>query len=268
MSKYTLTYAENVQGWASFYSFFPEKMIGMNNLFYSFKGGNLYRHNANNENRNTFYKAWWQRVGNPDAAFVPSSIQSVLNQAVLENKLYKTIDIQGDATWDIQLETDLQNSGYIFADYFEKKEATYFAFIRNTASGQLSLRSVTGIGNNTVIAGGGTIINFSISPLVSIGNIISVGDYIYYGTSNPKLAGAITSIEVNLPLGVNRLIINNTIPGAVPIVGAINYFFTVKNSVAESHGVLGHYCIFTMQNSLKGKIELFTVGSDVMKSYP
>jgi hypothetical protein len=104
--------------------------------------------------------------------------------------------------------------------------------------------------------------------LVSIGDIISVGDYVYYGTSNPKLAGAITAIQVDLPLGINRLVINNTIPGAVPIVGAVNYFFTVKNSVAESHGVLGHYCTFTMQNNSPSKIELFTVGSDVMKSYP
>jgi hypothetical protein len=267
MSKYTLTYAENVQGWVSFYSYYPDRMIGMNNYFYSFKGGNLYRHNVN-EDRNTFYKPWWQRVGNPGAAFVPSSIQSVLNQAVLENKLYKTIDIQGDSPWTMQLETDLQNSGYIYYDYFEKKEATYFAFIRNNANGQLSLRSVNGIGNNTVIGGGVTIINFSVSPLVSITEMISVGDYIYYGTGSPKLAGAITSIESNLPLGINRLIINNTIPGAVPIVGAVNYFFTVKNSVAESHGVLGHYCKFTMQNSSLNKIELFSVESDVMKSYP
>jgi hypothetical protein len=54
MAAYTLTYSEGVEGWASFYSFLPDWMIGMNNYFYTFKGGNLYRHNVNNT-RNNFY---------------------------------------------------------------------------------------------------------------------------------------------------------------------------------------------------------------------
>ena len=50
----TLTYSPDVKGWPSFYSYIPEWMAGMNNYFYSFKGGNLYRHNTN-EIRNQYY---------------------------------------------------------------------------------------------------------------------------------------------------------------------------------------------------------------------
>ena len=50
----TLTYSPDVKGWPSFYSYIPEWMAGMNNYFYSFKGGNLYRHNTN-EVRNQYY---------------------------------------------------------------------------------------------------------------------------------------------------------------------------------------------------------------------
>jgi hypothetical protein len=53
-----------------------------------------------------------------------------------------------------------------------------------------------------------------------------------------------------------------------PIPGDVNYFFYVKNSVAESHGVLGHYCTFTLENNSSDKIELFSVQSNVMKSFP
>jgi hypothetical protein len=42
----------------------------------------------------------------------------------------------------------------------------------------------------------------------------------------------------------------------------------IKNAVAESHGILGHYCVFEMQNSSTGKVELFTVDAEVMKSFP
>ena len=51
---YTLTYSETSKGFPSFYSFFPDYMIGMNQFFYTFKGGNLFRHNTNND-YNTFY---------------------------------------------------------------------------------------------------------------------------------------------------------------------------------------------------------------------
>jgi hypothetical protein len=51
---YTLSYSESSKGWPSFYSFTPEFMIGMNSFFYTFKGGNLFRHNTGAQ-RNTYY---------------------------------------------------------------------------------------------------------------------------------------------------------------------------------------------------------------------
>lgn len=263
---YTLAYSQASQGWVSFYSFYPEWMIGMNNYFYTFKGGNIYRHNSN-ETRNTFYYEWWDAQGTPQYAFTSSSIKSVLNASVLENKLFKTISLEGNSEWGGTFKTDLQDSGVIQSSWFEKKEATYFAFIRNNSNGQLSLRSVNGIGNSLTVTDAGTKINFSIAPLIAIGDIISVGDLLYFG--NPLvLAGKVTQINVNYPAGINQLIIDTTIPGTTPIVGNVNYFAYIKNSIAESHGVLGHYCVFDINNGSTGKVELFAVRSEVMKSFP
>jgi hypothetical protein len=275
---YTLSYSEGVAGWVSFYSYNPDWLIGMNNYLYTFKGGDLYRHNVN-DTRNTFYQPWWNKVdnvtppNNSPKAFTPSSVTSVFNNAVLENKLFKTITLQGDSTWGVTLVTDLQNSGYIEADWFEKKEAAYYAFVRNNSNGQFALRSLNGIGNSLLVFGAGTnsaTVNFSINPLVSIGNIISVGDYVYFGHPNPQFAGPVTAINVNYPLGQNQIVINNNIltPLTTPIPSNVNYFFFVKNSVAESHGVLGHYCTFTLENVSAAKVELFSIQSEVMKSFP
>lgn len=268
MANYTLSYSEAGPGWVSFYSYFPDWMIGMNNYFYTFKGGDLYRHNVN-EQRNTFYTDWHIKNGTPDEDFVPTRLQSVFNQSPLENKLFKTIDLQGDAPWSATLQTDLQVSGFIQLPWFEKKEATYFAFVRNNAVGELKLRSVNGIGKSSQVVGG-NVIKFPLS--VSIGNIISIGDLFYFLTppysGDPLFAGKITAITVDLPNGINQITIDTAIPGTFPILIQDAYFLSIKNSVAESHGVLGHYCVFTIENNYDTKIELFAVQSDVMKSFP
>ena len=94
MSNYTLTYSEAAPGWVSFYSYYPDWMIGMNNYFYTFSGGNLFRHNVN-ETRNNFY-----------GTQSTSTLQSVFNVSPLENKLFKTIGLKGDSPWAVTLQTD------------------------------------------------------------------------------------------------------------------------------------------------------------------
>jgi len=268
---YTLTYSEAVKGWVSFYSFDPDWIIGMNNYLYTFKGGDIYRHNVNSL-RNTFYEQWWEKLGTPALAFTSSRIKSVINDAPLENKLFKTIILEGDSTWSGSLITDLQNSGEVQAGYFERKEASYFSFIRNNSSGELSIRSTSGIGkSDSVTAGASTKINFSISPLVSIGSMLSIGDSIYFALLPANaifFAGIVTNIIQDYMSGINRIVVDTTVPNTVPITTQDPYILYTKNSIAESHGVLGHYCVFDFTNGSAGKIELFSVGSEVMKSYP
>ena len=275
----TLTYSESVQGWPSFYSFYPDWMLGMNNYFYTFKGGDLYRHNVN-PLRNVFYEYWFDKMGNPSGAFTPSSVTSVFNDSPLENKLFKTMNLEGDATWDATLQTDIQDSGFIESTWFEKKEQSYYAFVRNSGSTPASsseyfLRSMNGIGRSFDLASGGATleVQFEISPnLVAIGDIVSIGDYLYYclppSYSTPILCGRIVDIVVDYPAGDNMLVVNTTIPsGSVPPIDTA-YMMYIKNSVAESHGVLGHYCVFELENGSTSKVELFAVESSVMKSYP
>lgn len=264
----TLSYSEGVQGWPSFYSFYPDYMIGMNNYFYTFKGGNLYRHNVN-ETRNEFYGQQYT-----------SRLVSVFNTSPLENKLFKTLNLEGDSTWNALMETDIQTSGFINAAWFEKKEQSWFAFVRNSGtvpanSSEYALRSVNGIGRSLSITGSGSAVevDFAISPTpISIGSIVSIGDYLYYALpptyNSPLLFGRVVDIIVNYPSGDNKLVVDTTIPNAT-IPGIQNpYIMYIKGSIAESHGVLGHYCVFTLENGSSSKVELFAVESEVMKSYP
>lgn len=258
--EYTLTYDQGVQGWPSFYSYLPDWMIGMNNYFYTFKGGDLYRHNVNNT-RNNFYGIQYG-----------STLRSVFNDMPLENKLFKTINLEGDDTWGATLATDIQDSGFIQAGWFEKKEQVYYAFVRNSGTvpagqDEYALRSLNGIGRSDSVVGNTVFFDLQ----YKINNIISIGDMLYFALppyTTPQLAGQVTAINYDPLSGTNNLEIDTTIPGAVPIPIQDAFFLFIKNAIAESHGVLGHYCVFDITNNNTSGINLFAVESEVMKSYP
>ena len=265
MPNYTLTYDEDVQGFPSFYTYNPDWMIGMNNYFYTFKGGNLYRHSVNEE-RNTFY-----------GEFQPSEIQSVFNIQPLENKIFKTLNIEGDDAWAATLITDLQDSGFIDYDWFEKKEQAWFGFVRNkglgsnpAAAANYALRSLNGIGDSSIVNIAGVVSTVYFSLSVDIGNIISVGDYFYFlsATNAPIYAGDVTDVNTDIRRSINNIVIDTSAAGTTPIPTNIETFLYIKNSVAESHGVLGHYAVFSLTSEKTTKVELFALESEVMKSYP
>ena len=171
MAEYTLTYSAGVEGWPSFYSFIPEYMVGMNQYLYSFNGGNLYRHNTN-ETRNNFYGTQYN-----------SKMISVFNDVPLENKIFKTLNLESDDPWEADLISDIQTTGYIEAAWFSKKEASWFAFVRNegapVSTPQFELRSLNGIGRCTTVITLGAVSTISFALATNIGSIISVGDTVY-----------------------------------------------------------------------------------------
>jgi hypothetical protein len=265
-TEYTLTYSQTSKGWPSFYSYIPDYMLGMNQYFYTFNGGNLYQHNANG-NRNNFYGEQYN-----------SQITTVFNQNPLDNKIFKTINLESDQAWQANLETDIQINGFIDNTWFEKKEGSYFAYLRQTGevpalSGQYAMRSANGIGKSTTytITGNTTTIFFSTNPIVEIGNIVSIGDYLYFSLpsyTTINLAGQVTNINIDIPAGINQISVDTSISGSVPMTIGDPFILYIKSSEAESHGLLGHYCIFTLINESPLATELFAVESEVMKSYP
>lgn len=275
---YTLTYSETSQGFPSFYSYEPDWMIGMNQFFYTFNGGNLYRHNTNNTH-NTYYGTTY-----------PSTITSIFNEAPLENKIFKTLNLESDESWDAVLTSDIQTTGVISEQWFEKKEYAWFAFVRsdgptgaNTDESQFELRSLNGISRSTSVGGAAAAYEINFALTINIGSIVSVGDYLYYAVPPyevPIFAGQIIGINVNKVNGLNQLVVNSvqdqqgdafTPPATNPIPIQDAYFLYIKNPIAESHGILGHYCEFTLTlpvGKATNPTELFAVESEVMKSFP
>lgn len=247
--EYTLSFSEDSKGWTSFFSFMPEKMIGMNSYFYTFKNGNLYRHNSN-EVRNNFYGVQYN-----------SKITSVFNAENGTVKNFKTISLNSDDTWDCKVITDL-DTGFISPSYFSLKEGDYFGYIRRYESDiNLSMRSAQGIGGILTVNSvnpDAVVMTFSFG----IGSIISVGDMIYKNNS-----GALLKLGQIVSLSANSITINTTVTGGnIPSVS--DYVLCIKNSTAESYGARGYYMQFELENDSTSRVELFDVGSSIFKSYP
>jgi len=279
MAEYTLTFDSRAKGWTSFWSFIPEKTIGMNNYLYTFKNGDLYQHNVN-DTRNNFYGSQYN-----------SKISSVINARPLVNKVFKTLYLESDDSWTATVNTD-KISGNIDQSWFEKKESDWFAFIRlnelpPAGSGStyeidpsLQLRSVNGIGEiagTTVISP--TEWRLEFGPEVVIDPVLiqprdedpaspfylQGGDIIYdlAGIPNPRPIGRVYDLD----LVNNYIYVDPTgLALLVPFVGDV--LICVKSSAAESNGLLGHYLEFTLENDNTEAVEMFAVASDVMDSYP
>ncbi len=265
MANYTLTYSPMLEGWTSFHSYYPEWMTNMNNFLYTFKSGELWKHNTN-ATRNSWY----------GAASAPSTVTVVFNDAPSESKMFKTLACETDSPWKTTITTDL-NSGVMEASYFELKEGDYFTYIRrNPDTVDYKALSTQGIGKvalATVAPGTGFL---SVFFAFEISNSISVfdptvsppsgGDVLYCVdaiTGVIRLIGNIDEI-INNPSTGNRIVVK----APVNVVNTNDFAYVVKNAVAESYGARGYYMQVLLENTSSSAVELFAISSQVFKSYP
>ena len=85
----TLTFDDKVNGWSSFLTYKPNFGGSIASNFYTWNGGDLYKHYSNSS-KNTFY-----------GEFQPSTITIVSNQNPSLVKHYKTINYEGTNNWKV-----------------------------------------------------------------------------------------------------------------------------------------------------------------------
>ncbi len=98
----TVSFMEQVQGWPSRKSFQPEDGVSLNNIFYTFKNGDMWSHN--NSKRNRFYDT---SAGENDATkYYDSTIKFIFNDGPDTVKGFNTLNYEGTQTKVIQNLTD------------------------------------------------------------------------------------------------------------------------------------------------------------------
>lgn len=239
----TLSYYNYVNGWTSRWSYVPDWMTHMNSNFYTFKNGDLYIHNLN-QNRNNFY-------GVPGK----STMSTIFNIEPTTIKKFKNIFIDSNDPWTATMVTNL-DQGFIDYDWFDKKEGRWYAHIRRPLNNlNTELLSTQGIGN--VLSYSNPTINFSVNIQVAL----NVGDKVYMlppNTSGPIEIGQVFSFT-------NNSITMSSITGT-PLPGYT--ILIVKNAIAESFGPRGYYLQVDFENDKTYEVTMFAVGASVFKSFP
>ena len=252
----TITYSIWTKGWTSFWSYVPDWMIGLNSSFYSFSGGNLYKHNTN-QNRNTFY-------GTP----YKSTITTVFNDDPLQMKVFKTLSLDSNKPWKAIIDTQL-NTGEMESSSFQEKEAEWFSYIRRVDDTiDLKAISTQGIGNATSI-------DSSVPTAVvvtlgfSIDSSVSIGDGLYkMGVTgvNPPISDG-TMVKIGDITGLTSTTITvDTTTGVIPLTS--DFLIGLKNSQVESYGGRGFYMSVKLENKDETQVEMFSVSSSLFKSFP
>jgi hypothetical protein len=91
----TVSFMEQVQGWPSRKSFLPEAGVSLNNIFYSFRNGDIHSHT--NTTRNNFYGVQYE-----------SKVKIIFNDAPDVIKSFNTINYEGTQQKIIKNENDNQ----------------------------------------------------------------------------------------------------------------------------------------------------------------
>lgn len=248
----TLTFSNKSEGWTSRWTYRPEWMIGLNSSFYSFKEGNLWQHDVN-QNHTQFY-------GNVDGF----SVSTIINEAPTDVKMFKTLAIDGTTGLNVVGYTDLDQVE-MSATQFLKKEGKWYAYLRRPYNEtNYELLSTQGVGVvNTVV---GTTINFN----NTISNI-NAGDaalgYVGGDIVYKELNGAIQLVGTISSTSATSITVASYV--STPVAG--DYIFIVKRADAESYGARGYYLNLTMSltgDPAKANHEVFAIKSSIFKSFP
>lgn len=231
----TWIYSDIHNGWFTRVTFNPEDMIRVNNDFFSFKNGQVYKHNQDTI-FNTFY-----------GVETPSNFTFNFSQDPSTRKHFKNIEIEGQDAWQIELLTDL-DSGYINKEDFFNKENVWYAYVRNANNTiKTELLSVQGIGE-CIINGNVLEFDFDLDSVYSIGDLVL--------NTNLEIVGTITN-KTSRTLTLNA--VANIVSG--------DYVLCSKPQSIENQNLLGYYMQVKMTLQKNTSSEIFSVNSEISRSF-
>lgn len=266
MPNVTLAFDEAVKGWTSEFTFLPDAGLSLNNNYYTFHNGRIWRHNSETSDRNTFY-----------GTTSDTTITFVFNEAPTIVKNYKNMGFEGtpsvddpDGTgklgWNAVMETNIEN-GEIGIEDFVTKEGKNYGWIRgeNLVNNLPDLKSsaVGGIGqpSDNVVPFVDTD-ELGEIPFNSLPSSLAPNDFIYSvdGDNEPLLVGIVSSIRRNTII-YTRAGITGDPDNQNMSPTSLEFYLYAKNNNDKS-GIIGYYSIVTMTNNKSADdVELFSVNT-------
>lgn len=254
----TISYDEGNGGWTSFHSYTPEWTTRLGTKFYTFFGGELYEHDNGSTSR--FYET-------TDEVSITFSV----NEEPSSNKIFKNISLEGTASWETSVNTNLE-SGTIETSEYETKEGFRYGYIRQNGS-RLSFSELTIVGIAPLVEAVSST-EFRFAEDVSTSILTSQADHLYFNNSSGTyFVGIINNVTAHADYGNTRDVIHVVDPPSAsavppsfsPSVG--DFCFAAKDVSSESRGIRGYYASVKLTLNNGGYAELFSVGTEAVKSF-
>lgn len=247
----TISFSEDTKGWVSFHSYHPEWMARLGSSFYSFKNGNIYKHDTNSI-RNEFYGVTYS-----------TSVTFSANKAPSDVKVFKTLKLETNSSaWYADLDSQMETGevGTSSNLKFVDKESLKYGYIRRKANDDLNFNelSITGIGELTSSNGNDYTFSATIPNQISANNADGIGgDELYFDDGTTQRVGTISAITGSVI----------TVASTINAPGSGDFCFVVKDAQAESYGLRGYYSKIKLTNDSTDYVELFASNAEVFKSY-
>ena len=235
----TLAYSTKKEFWLTFYSFHPEMYASLHNRFFSFRLGDLYRHNVN-ETRNNFYGVQSSSTATLVSRGNPSDI-----------KVYNAMSLEGDSAWGAVVSNSTQSTGAssMTAASFEEREGMYYRQITKDATSN----STTNTSHKVVLGQVASVSGSTVVFTSKISNLpFGIGDTLF------KLeASSETSLSVTLSSVSGRKEI--TASGTVSNLSVGDTVMAVSDNDINGNKMRDYYAQVDLTNTATTPVELFAV---------
>lgn len=238
---------EDWKGWVTRFDFQPDNMVDLNNEFFSFKNGDIYIHHSDNVPRTNYYGVQYGH-----------SVSTIFSEFPDDDKLFKTINTDSTVPYNTIISSEM-SAGHITSDSFLEKESVWFAYIRGD---QDSTTLTNDDMKNMSTKGIGIAFSWNIDTVTFSHNIetqdITIGAGAYRVTGSIQYIGTIASFTDNT--------ITITTPAVVVTPG--DFIIMGLNKIAEPPGIRGLYGEVTLSSDVDYEVFLYSVATDVFKSFP
>ena len=232
----TVAWSTTKQLWLTFYSFVAEDYAHLHDRFFSFKDGQIWRHNSNSV-YNKFYNVQYTSKATLVSKGNPSMV-----------KVYDAISFEGDQPWKTTVSnSDQTTSEMAIIEFNEKENMWYRVMPKDETSGILNTSHKIVLGQVTAIDGDKITFSSRISNLP-----FGIGDTLFKLESSSETSLSLTVSSVS---GRKELTASATVTG----VAVGDTVMAVSDDQINGDNIRDYYAQIDLELEKKTGVELYAV---------
>jgi len=236
VSAETVAWSTTKQVWLTFYSFVPENYAHLHDRFFSFKDGQIWKHNSNPKH-NLFYNS----ANDSEVTIVSKGNASMV-------KVYDAMSFEGDTPWTAVVSNSDQTTASMPSTEFTEKENMWYRVVgKDETGGTLNTSHKIVLGQVTAIDGDKITFSSRISNLP-----FGIGDTLFKLESSSETTLSLTISSVS---GRKEVTANTTVAG----VAVGDTLMAVSEDKINGDNIRDYYAQIAMKNSTQTAIELYAV---------